>query len=402
MGWLYHVRVAALAAALAVPGSGALASAYVPHLDIIGWSELEQDDRFSGLTVAGGLGQSVAVLDTGIDPEHASFDAQHSFFGDRIVAGEDFAGAPFADYADASTPYADGNRHGTFVTSVTAGNPLPFQVGGAGIELDGETFAAGTQMSISGVAPAAGLVPLRVLGNDASGTFADVRDGLQWVLDHHETHDIRVVNLSLGTRETFVDEGELTGSGPVVDELAALVDALQERHIPVIAATGNAFDEKAISFPAILPNVFAVGASRRDPSDLSSELIADFSNRGEKLDLVAPGYEIVGAYGRLSADDSTSAAGLANGTSFATPQVAGAVLLINEVFEARWDREPTYDELVEILRFTDTTALDTSTGIAYPRLDLHAALDYAYTIPEPGTVALLGLGGLMLVVRRRR
>jgi len=76
-------------------------------------------------------------------------------------------------------PYDD-NGHGTHVAGIIAGNGY-----------DSEGRKAGT-------APDAGLVSLKVLDANGSGTVSNIIAALDWVLANHDAYNIRVVNLSVG------------------------------------------------------------------------------------------------------------------------------------------------------------------------------------------------------------
>jgi hypothetical protein len=114
-------------------------------------------------------------------------------------------------------------------------------------------------------------------------------------------HGAKVINMSLG--------------GPDDDPVLARAVAYAEAEdVVVVAAAGNGkLQGNAISYPAALPNVMAVGATNRN------DAIANFSNTGSYLKVAAPGVDI----------ESTYLGGYAymDGTSMATPYAAGVVAL---------------------------------------------------------------------------
>ena len=330
------------------------------HLDIIGWDEIEADARFSDLVIDGGLGQSIAVFDTGVD-------ASHTLFSGRGVTGANFAANP------ASPVWSDVNGHGTFVASVTAGN--------------GATTTGGTELG--GIARGADLVSVRVLDDTGTGGFGGIVQGLDNVIDQIDNHgsDIRVINMSLGTTSTFITEP----TGGVIDDFNARVEALANRGVAVVAASGNSGSQTGLSFPAISDMVFAVGSSDENDS------VSSFTNRNNELDLLAPGENVIGAFQDANNDSLLSTG---SGTSFAAPQMSGALVLIHEVFEDRWGRRATVEELFDIATTSAVTVMDS--GEAFPRLDLFSALDRAYTIPEPATIWLFALAALLVSRRQPR
>jgi subtilisin family serine protease len=136
-----------------------------------------------------GSGLAVAVLDTGLNTEHVDFAG-------RVLAQANFTPDNGGDAGDAT----DGQGHGT-------------NVGGI-IVADGDH---------RGVAPGAGILPLRVLRNTGSGSFAAVADALQWVLDHGEEHSIAAVCMSLGAGDNRTSDAGLD-LDPVGNRIKALRD----------------------------------------------------------------------------------------------------------------------------------------------------------------------------------
>lgn len=219
-----------------------------------------------------GSGVVVAVLDTGVD-------ASHPDFGDRVLPGKDFVDPA----GDART---DPNGHGTHVAGIIA--------------------AADDGAGITGVAPAARILPVRVLAENGVGDDAWLALGIVWAVDN----GAHVLNLSVG--------------GAVPSTL--LEDSINyalDRGALVIISSGNdgAFKNEP-SYPAAYPAAFAVGAT--DSSDRRSM----FSNTGSYLDIAAPGSWIRSTWpgGRYQ---------LLSGTSMAAPFVAGSAALLQEATGSR-------------------------------------------------------------------
>jgi subtilisin family serine protease len=131
--------------------------------------------------------------------------------------------------------------------------------------------------------------------------------------------DVRVVNLSLGGLEPDPTEAEL---------IRALTDRTD---LLVVVAMGNEYEDgNPKEYPAALPDVFAVGAMA------PNRRRAPFSNTGRHIDIVAPGSSILSTLPvRASAYRQTREYDAWDGTSMATPFVAGAAALV-------WTAHPDY------------------------------------------------------------
>ena len=203
----------------------------------------------------------VYVLDTGLDLDHPEY-------ADRV--GEGFS-------ARGGIP-EDDNGHGTHVAG-TAG---------------GSTF---------GVAKDVTLHPVKVLTN-GSGSDSDVIRGIDFVTAHASANGWpAVANMSLGG-----------GVSPALDRA---VCASIEAGVSYAVASGNENEDACDSSPARVAQALGVGATNR------TDARAFFSNRGECVDLFAPGRDIVSA---ARGGGSTTL----SGTSMASPHVAGVSALCLE------------------------------------------------------------------------
>lgn len=215
-----------------------------------------------------GLGVSLYVVDTGIRSTHAEFTG-------RVKPG-------FSAISDANGT-EDCNGHGTHVSSTAAGTNF-------------------------GVAKAANLIPVRVLGCDGSGSISGVIAGLDWIAGQYVAGTPAVVNMSLG--------------GAANSSLDAAVNSLINRGITVVVAAGNSKADSCTSSPSRVAGAITVAATT------NTDGFATYSNFGSCVDLAAPGSSITGAW--ITGD---TASAVLSGTSMASPHVAGvaAVLLAGGV-----------------------------------------------------------------------
>jgi serine protease AprX len=223
---------------------------------------------------ATGRGIGVAVVDTGIAGEQPDFRRQAFTTSSRVVAS--------AVTNPCATEATDNYGHGTHVAGVIAGNSL---------NLNEKDPNYGAHM---GIAPEANLVNVKVADEDGRATVLDVIHGLQFVVDHKDDYNIRVVNLSLAAT---VAESYRT------DPLDAAAEQAWMQGVVVVAAAGNeGTAEDAVSYaPGNDPYVISVGAvDDRGTRDNSDDRLAEWSSRGltqdgvRKPDVLAPGSHLVG------------------------------------------------------------------------------------------------------------
>ncbi|HEX8523783.1 MAG TPA: S8 family serine peptidase [Tepidisphaeraceae bacterium] len=279
-----------------------------------------------------GQGQTIAIIDTGID---YSLESLGAGFGPdkKVIGGYDFVD----DDADPMDTYG----HGTNVAGVIAASAFEFN----GVQYQG-------------IAPEAKLVALRVDAADDPVPEQRLQAAFQWILDHPD-FQITAVNISLGDGRYDFDH-----TSSYSPQLKALADA----GIFIVAASGNhgLGKEWGIEYPAADPSVFSVAAVD------SFDRITEFSARGHNLDYLAPGTNIPTiSKGPLPYE-------LVSGTSFAAPLVAGTVALIKQI-----NPDLTVADLNSLLKITGVTNLDGDnefgnvTNLKFPRLDVANALDAA-------------------------
>ncbi|MEB3211323.1 MAG: S8 family serine peptidase [Leptolyngbyaceae bacterium] len=258
-----------------------------------------------------GKGVTVAVLDSGVDFTHIDLDDNIWINSDEI---------PGNGIDDDGNGYIDDRLGWDFVD----GDGRPMDLEGHGTHVAGTIAAERNGFGVTGVAPDAAIMAVRVLDEEGQGFVSDIVRGLYYAINNGAD----VINLSLG------------GNSPTPEIRTAIRDAFN-LGIPVIMAAGNE-GRSVPSFPAQFAAQWgiAVGASDR------TDRFANFSNQAgfTPLDyVVAPGVSIPST---LPGDRY----GLLSGTSMATPHVAGTVALM-------LDANPTLtpSEVETILINTATT-----------------------------------------------
>ena len=252
-----------------------------------------------------GRGVTVAVVDTGIACEdHGPFTKGTDLGSTECVAGWNFVSGD--EHAN------DDQGHGTHVAGTIA-------------------QATNNAIGASGVAFGARLMPVKVLNENGWGTTTDVADGIRWAADH----GAHIINLSLGgPRNSSV--------------LASAIAFATSRGVVVVAAAGNTGG--SVQYPGASDGV--IGVSATDGNDK----LAQFSSRGEGVDIAAPGVKVVQQTvcdkGRNKCEQFPGW----SGTSMASPHVAGAAALVMSLGVT----EPKAVE--EALRKTARVVDDSSAG----------------------------------------
>ncbi|MER5650823.1 S8 family peptidase [Streptosporangium sp. NPDC002524] len=192
----------------------------------------------------------------------------HSDFGGRAQAGR--------DVYDDDNDVADCNGHGTHVSGTVGGSQY-------------------------GIAKAVTLVGVRVFGCGSTTSTSIIIEGVDWVTANAVKP--AVANMSLGG-----------GASATLD--TAVSNSIASGVVYALAA-GNESTDACTRSPARLPAAITVGATT------STDARASYSNFGTCLDLFAPGSAITSAW-----NTNDTASNTINGTSMASPHVAGAAALI--------------------------------------------------------------------------
>ncbi len=249
----------------------------------------------------------VAVLDSGVRADHPDLTG-------KVVSGYDF----FSN----DTNTVDDVGHGTGVAGIIAAR------GNDGI-------------GIAGAAWNVKIMPIKV-GNANGAPVLDIAHGIYYAVDNGAS----VINLSLGSDTPS----------------SALEDAIKyaySHNVVVVAAAGNKPDQA--SFPASYPQTISVGAATN-----AGDSVAAFSSKISRVDLSAPGVDILTSYWQVGAGNDWA---LVSGTSFSTPMVTGTVALMHSI-----DPSLTVEQVRSILTETAKKSLQSEQGAGAGLLDAGAAV----------------------------
>jgi subtilisin family serine protease len=288
-------------------------------------------DQWHALGVTG-EGVVVAVLDSGVDTDHDDLadDLVHQeCFLDTDGLIDGVGSCPDgSDRMSGAGAAEDDHGHGTNVTGIIT--------------------SAGTVSSV-GVAPDAGVVIIKVLNqSNAFFFYSEIIAALDFIIDNPQ-YGINVVNISLGTFTKF--SGDCDNAAAYNMAGAAAVGTLRESGVLTFAATGNNGLSDEMASPACLSEVVSVGASN------DSDAVANFTNSGSTLDLLAPGVSILstGMENGLS---------LFSGTSQASPHAAACAALLIESEIAT-----TPDDIESRMKGSPVSLTDPKNGLSFPRID---------------------------------
>ena len=289
------------------------------NLDRIDQSNNRLDDLYN----TGGLdgrGVDIYILDTGINP--------HQEFGSRLGEGKNFVGS--------SGDWGDCNGHGTHCA------------GSAG----GERF---------GVAKGSTLHAVRVLGCDGSGSWSQILQGIDWMIDRARNTPNRAI-------------GSMSLGGPKSNSINTAVNNAVRQGVVMVVAAGNENTDACTTSPASAVNAISVGATT------VNDRRSSFSNYGSCVSIFAPGSNI-----RSASYRSRTGSSVLSGTSMACPQVAGAVALFMQ--ESRFTLSPRAALQRMLSAATRNTISDSRSTAPFLRVPIDGQS------PEPGPSICRTIGG---------
>jgi subtilisin family serine protease len=270
---------------------------------------------------------TIAIVDTGAD----------------VLVPSIAAKSPVTwNVANAANTVHDSVGHGTFVASL----------------------AAGTVSDANGMSGFGGDAQLMIVqANRGSTAFSDVDESaaIVWAVDH----GANIINLSLGGAQTSQVE-------------RSAIDYATQHGVLLVAAAGNSAEQgNPTVFPAALigSSGLVVGAS--NPAGAR----ASFSTTGSYVDVLAPGVNVLGAlasgisstfFTPVATPGANGAYGYGTGTSYASPEAAGAAALV-------WAANPSLDA-AGVAATLEATAAGQGTwtnNLAFGTIDVAAAVQRA-------------------------
>lgn len=293
---------------------------------IPGYAEPDEDSYYPTVSGAAllhshgitGDGVTVAILDSGLWESHPEL-ALDTRGEPRVLARYDAIKGMEVEEA------FDESGHGTHMISVLARSAAT-------------TRSGASQPSYRGIAPDADIVVVKAFGKSGEAGFLDIVRGVQWIVDHRERFNIRVLNLSFAARPRWP-----YWEDPVNQALMRAWKA----GIFIAAAAGNEGPEPmTVGSPGNLPYLLTVGAATDSwtENDTRDDYIPDFSSRGPtptghiKPDLVAMGGHMAGIIrpgSSIALDlpeyDVSSGDFVMTGTSQATALVSGLAALLLQI-----------------------------------------------------------------------
>ncbi|MCB1584139.1 MAG: S8 family serine peptidase, partial [Xanthomonadales bacterium] len=296
---------------------------------------------------------TVAVLDTGYRP--------HADLAGNVVGQYDMISSTSVSN-DGNGRDSNAQDPGDWVTENQCGDNAAQDSSWHGTHVAGTIAAVSDNgTGVAGVAWGVNLVPVRVLGT-CGGSLSDIADGIRWAAGLSvsgvptNNNPADVINMSLGS----------ASPAPCSSTYSSAINAAVNAGATVVVAAGN--DNSSSGYPpANCSNVISVAAGAKDGSR------AYYSNYGSSIDITAPGGDlcdpssnaeptsasdcrggtvhtnemILSTYNSGTTSPGSDSYDWLQGTSMASPHVAGLAALIKSV-----DNSLTPAEVEQVIKST--------------------------------------------------
>lgn len=246
----------------------------------------------------------IAVIDSGIQYDHPDLAG-------KVIRGFDFVDGDWNPY--------DQNGHGTHCAGIAAA-------------------ITNNQQGVAGVAPGCTLYSVRVLNLEGVGWLSDIADGIV----HAADVGCKVISLSLGSSINYAT-------------MEYAIDYAWTKGVVVVASAGNDGSTDP-HYPAYYENCIAVAATDQN------DVLADFSQRGEWVDVAAPGVDILSTY-------FPNGYNYLSGTSMACPFVSGLAGLLVSMGKTNTDVRAAIESTCDPIP-------GTGTDFKHGRINAAAAVAY--------------------------
>jgi subtilisin len=314
-----------------------------------------------------GRGQTIAIIDTGIDKNHP-------FLAGKVIA-EGCYSTTFSGFGASSV--CPGGARST--TAINSGLPCTLENAGCDHGTHVAGIAAGRGNEFSGVARDAWLISIQIFtrfeGYDSCGPGvkecigafdSDLLNAMELVYQLRNFHAIAAVNLSLGSGRY---SSTCDNSSPAMKDA---IDLLWSAGVATITASGNQRYTNAVNTPACISSAISVGSTSKSPEQPGR--VSTFSNSSSLIKLLAPGESIVSSVPGAEFK-------AISGTSMAAPHIAGAWAIARQQ-----SPNASVKSILDALSMTGTRITDTRNNITRPRPQIAAALEYLETILPPNPV----------------
>ena len=305
-----------------------------------------------------GEGETVCVLDTGVDYTHTNLGGCSSPLASacaKVIGGYDFV--------NDDTDPMDDHGHGTHVAGIVAS----------------------TNPTYKGVAPDAGIVAIKVCNSGGGCSDADMIAGIDWCTDNASKYNISVITMSIGdctNHSTYCND----------DNLAPVINTAVGQGLIVTISAGNGPTGSCVSSgitntagpasPACVQNATAIGSVTH--SDTISY------QRGALFELLAPGG---GGSDYITSTQLGGGFTTMRGTSMAAPHAAGAFAILQQFNKLQKNANLTLQEARDALNNTGKRIDDSAnSGYNFTRIDIFSAIlsiddvspSINFTSPTPG------------------